>query len=151
MRQCGLLTTSIATYIIILMSPFIKLFLASLIAVFAYSPAFAQSPIPTPKPGFNQSDFAKDVTEGVQSIKNDNDGQNNQKEVNDNEVDEGQQENENVHADEQIDQDEAQKNQEGEQKEAGQSETNEGTENGKNTTVRNEGRNGNNVNNSTNQ
>lgn len=119
-----------------------KILVVSSILIFAsVSPVLAQSPtpaIPTPEPGFNQSDFAKDVSEGEQSIENDNDGQNNQREFDDNEVDEGQQENENVHIDEQIDQDEAQ-NQEGAQGESQkESENTGGSENGTNTNIKNE-------------
>ena len=95
------------------------LVLVSATSVFAQSPAPV---IPSPEPGFNQSDFAKDVKEGEQSIRNDNDGQNNQKQVNDNEIDEGQQENENVHVDEQIDQNEAQEGQKGTGGQPGQEE-----------------------------
>lgn len=131
------LTRSVVDAIVNLMTSFLKLLVVSFVLVFALvTSVFAQSPspvVPTPEPGFNQSDFAKDVSGGIQAIKNDNDGQNNQNEIDENEFDEGQQENENTNVDEQIDQDEAQENQEDDQEEVN------GNENGKNTTIQDEG------------
>lgn len=106
--------------------------LASLV-IFS-GPVLAQSigvkDIPKPETGFVESDFAKDVKDGIQSIENDNDGQNNQRQIDENENEDGQQENEGVHVDEQIDQGEAQEGQEGAEGKSG---------NGKDTSVQDEG------------
>lgn len=136
------LTFYLIMYIIILMSSFLKSLIISFASLIIFSgPVLAQTieikDVPKPQSGFVESDFAKDVKDGIQSIENDNDGQNNQKQIDENEVDEGQQENEDVHTDEQIDQDEAQEEQEGAE---GQSEQEEikGNENGKDTSVQDE-------------
>ena len=99
------------------MKKLIEFTLFSLLLVFASGKvAFAATPtviIPTPETGHTESDFAKDVREGIQTIQKDNEGQNNLKLINENEIDQGDQENNNVQVDEQIDQNEAQGEQEG--------------------------------------
>lgn len=114
------------------------IFFTSVGSVLAQSPS--PSSVPSPEPGHNQSEFAKDVEEGEQSIKNDNDAQKNQKEINENEIDEGQQEDEDIDIDEEIDQDEAQEDQE--DVEVKLEEDTEGHEGEKDSNIQNEEDNG---------
>lgn len=99
------------------MKKLIEFAIFSLLLVFASSKvAFAAIPpvnIPTPETGHAESDFAKDVREGIQTTQKDNESQNNLKLINENEIDQGDQENSGVQVDEQIDQNEAQDEQEG--------------------------------------
>ena len=94
--------------------------------------------VPTPQPGAVQSDYAKDVADGQQSIKNDSEGQNNQKTIDSSENDGGQEKGDSVEVKEAIEPVEAVEMPEApEAPEGGSSESTTGSEGGKDSSVQN--------------